>query len=186
MVEVEVKVKINDINTCISSFLDMGYIREAYVEEIDTYYTSSFHDFKANDEALRVRESKDLISGKKKACVTYKGKKLDKVSMSRNELETFVDDAAVMKQIFENAGFVAVTPVEKIRLELSRGNVTVCVDDVKGLGGFLELEMLVRDESMRESALNELERILKSIGMTMADTIRKSYLSMLEEKITGK
>ena len=63
MIEVEVKAKIENINSCISTFLENGFVKEKYVEELDTYYTSKFHDFKANDEALRLRESKNLISG---------------------------------------------------------------------------------------------------------------------------
>lgn len=181
MIEVEIKVKLEDMNTCISTFLDMGYVREAYVEEKDTYYTSDYYDFKEQDEALRIRESKDLISGKVTSYLTYKGKKLDEVSMSRNEMETLLEKAEVLRKVFEQIGLRAVTPVEKVRIELKKGNVTACIDDVQGLGAFLELEILVKDESMREAALKDIESILHSIGLRMEDTLRTSYLSMLEE-----
>lgn len=181
MTEVEIKVKIDDINTCISTFLDKGFVREAYVEEKDTYYTSDFYDFKEKDEALRVRESKDLISGKITSSLTYKGQKLDDVSMSRNEIETFVENISVVKTVFEQIGLRSVHPVEKIRIELKKGNVTACIDDVKDLGAFLELEILVKNENMREAALKDIEETLKSIGLNMNATIRKSYLCMIEE-----
>lgn len=181
MIEVEVKAKINDINRCVSTFLDKGFVKDKYVEEIDTYYNSKFHDFRANDEALRIRESKDLVSGKKAAFVTYKGKKLDAISMSRKELESAIEMGDVVKQILENIGFDPVIPVEKIRVSLVKGNITVCIDDVKGLGGFIEVEMLVNDESMREAALKDIENVLGIVGLSMQDTVRKSYLSMLEE-----
>lgn len=182
MIEVEVKAKIDNINTCISTFLDNGFVKEKYVEEIDTYYNSRLHDFRANDEALRLRESKDLVSGKKEAFITYKGKKLDTVSMARKELESAVESADVVKQILESIGFEPVKPVEKTRVSLAKGNITVCIDDVKGLGGFIEVEMLVKDESMREEALRDIEAILEIVGLSMEDTVRTSYLSMLEER----
>lgn len=181
MIEVEVKIRVNDINSLISLFLDKGFERESYVEEIDTYYTSKFHDFKANDEALRIRTSCNLVSGKIESFVTYKGKKLDDISMSRLELETGVMDAEVMDRIFTSIGLIPVTPVKKKRLSLTKGNITACIDDVEGLGGFLELEIIVEDESMRKSALADIEIILNTLGLCMADTIRTSYLSMLEE-----
>ena len=38
----------------ICAFLSFGQriFREAYVEEIDTYYTSEFRDFRVTDEAI--------------------------------------------------------------------------------------------------------------------------------------
>ena len=181
MIEVEVKARINDINSCISTFLDNGFVKEKYVEEIDTYYNSKLHDFRENDEALRLRESKDLVSGKKEAFITYKGKKLDTVSMARKELESAVEMADVVKQILESIGFEPVIPVEKTRVSLVKGNITACIDDVKGLGGFLELEIIVKDESLRETALKDIEAVLGIAGLSMKDTVRKSYLSMLED-----
>lgn len=181
MIEVEVKAKIENINSCISTFLENGFVKEKYVEELDTYYTSKFHDFKANDEALRLRESKNLISGKKEAFITYKGKKLDTVSMARKEIESAVEIADAIKEILESIGFEPVQPLEKTRVSLTKGNITVCIDDVKGLGGFVEVEMLVKDESMREEALMDIEAVLGTIGLGMKDTVRKSYLSMLED-----
>lgn len=181
MIEVEVKAKIENINSCISTFLENGFVKEKYVEELDTYYTSKFHDFKANDEALRLRESKNLISGKKEAFITYKGKKLDTVSMARKEIESAVEIADAIKEILESIGFEPVQPIEKTRVSLTKGNITVCIDDVKGLGGFVEVEMLVKDESMREEALMDIEAVLDIVGLDIKDTIRKSYLSMLEE-----
>lgn len=181
MIEVEVKEKIENINTCISIFLDNGFVKEKYVEESDTYYTCKFHDFKANDEALRLRESKDLILGKKEAFITYKGRKLDNVSMARKELESGVETAEVVKQILESIGFEPVQPVEKTRISLTKGNITVCIDDVRGLGGFIEVEMLINDETMRENALKDIEVVLGIVGLGMKDTVRKSYLSMMEK-----
>ena len=52
------------------------------------------------------------------------------------------------------------------------------VDNVKGLGDYLELEILADEEAQREEALEKLERILNQLGYCMQDTTRTSYLSM--------
>ena len=52
---------------------------------------------------------------------------------------------------------------------------------MKGLGGFLELEILVQKETQREEALTEIERTLKQLGLDISNSITQSYLSMLEK-----
>ena len=52
---------------------------------------------------------------------------------------------------------------------------------IERLGDFLELEIIVEDETKRAAALSEIETLLVKLGYTMQDTTRTSYLSMLEE-----
>ena len=66
-----------------------------------------------------------------------------------------------------------------MRKHFQKDEITACVDSVKNLGDFLELEWIVSEEKEREAALGELEKILKMLGYSMTDTTRKSYLSML-------
>lgn len=56
------------------------------------------------------------------------------------------------------------------------------MDQVDGLGSFLELEVIASEESMRETYLREMERLLTELGLSMADTVRTSYLGMLYAK----
>lgn len=182
MIEVEVKIKISNKENLIYSLLEMGFVKTGYVIEKDTYYNSEFHDFKASDQALRVREVHNKMTSEKSACITFKGKKLDFVSMSRKELETPVENPEIMKEILVNMGLHPVQPVEKERIIFALGNMSACVDQVKDLGSFLELEVMIEEDSGREKALREIEVILGRLGLSMADTTRMSYLSMLESR----
>jgi adenylate cyclase class IV len=58
------------------------------------------------------------------------------------------------------------------------------LDDGK-LGTFLELEIMAESEDARPAALDRIEEILQSIGHTMADTTRASYLSQLQKQAEG-
>lgn len=49
------------------------------------------------------------------------------------------------------------------------------------LGEYLELEILVEQEEDRQQALQQIEERLLSLGYSMQDTTRISYLSMLEK-----
>ena len=60
--------------------------------------------------------------------------------------------------------------------------MTACVDQVTGLGDYLELEIIVETEEKKEAALDKVKEILQTIGYSMQDTTRTSYLSMLLAK----
>ena len=174
-IEVELKLKIRDKAEITAALKQLGFTEEELVVEIDTYYTAAHHDFAALDEALRIRTVENLHTKEQSAVITYKGAKLDQTSMTRKELETEIGDAETGRKILEYIGFVPVPPVEKQRQYWK----TACVDNVKGLGDYLELEILADEEAQREEALEKLERILNQLGYCMQDTTRTSYLSML-------
>lgn len=51
----------------------------------DMYYNSEYHDVKTSGEALRIRKSTVLLTGQTRAQLNFKGKKIDQISMSRQE-----------------------------------------------------------------------------------------------------
>lgn len=178
-IEVEIKLKIKDKKELEKKLLELGFSAGDIVSESDTYYTSGHHDFAKLDEALRVRSIKNYTTREKTSVITYKGAKLDKKSMARKELETTVGDAEICREILESIGFSPVPAVEKVRNHFQKDEITACVDSVKNLGEFLELEWIVSREEEREAALQKLEKIMKQLGYSMEDTTRRSYLSML-------
>ena len=136
-------------------------------------------------KALRVRETEDLETGEKTAQLNFKGPKLDDASMTRREMETNVGDGGTVRAILEQIGFTPVIPVEKVHY-FHRGRLTACVDQVTGLGEFLELEILTESEEGRSAALTEIEEVLRQIGHSMEDTTRISYLSQLCSKLENE
>lgn len=180
-IEVEIKLKIRNKTQVMDSLKTIGFLKDRYVVEKDIYYTSEHHDFAALGEALRIRKVKDLESQRETSVITYKGAKLDLVSMTRQELETEVEDGDTVRKILEQIGFCPVSPVEKQRLYFRKDNMTACLDDVKNLGNYLELEILT-DTEKRTEALKQIEDVLESLGYSMKDTTRTSYLSMLIKK----
>ena len=102
--------------------------------------------------------------------------------MSRQELETTVGDAEICRNILEHIGFWPVPSVEKLRQYYHKENITACADMVKGLGDYLELEVIADSDEKKEQALEQIEEILQILGYSMQDTTRTSYLSMLLAK----
>ena len=185
MIEVEIKLKVEDLSLMEEKLKTMGFVVKALERESDTYYVSDYHDFKANDQALRVRESTDLLTGKVVATFNFKDKKMDQVSMTRPEYETEVSDSAVMRTILSKIGLKPVPSVVKVRKSMAKGSITVCLDDVFMVGSFIELESVV-EEDHKDLAFERLTELVDTLGLSMDDSIRRSYLSMLTEKLREK
>ena len=56
------------------------------------------------------------------------------------------------------------------------------MDQVEGLGSFLELEILVETEEQRPEALKKIETILHDLDYSLRETTRYSYLYMLRNQ----
>ena len=180
MVEVEVKIPVGDLNEVRVYLQKAGFAHAGSRIEKDTYFDGGINGIRKSGQALRVRQILDCDTGEKKAEINFKGKKIDSVSMSRPEYETTVGDGEIAGKILLEAGFFPVKPsVIKKREMLVCGEMTACLDEVEGLGTFLELEILADDESGRAPALRKIEAILTGMGCTMEDTTRVSYLTQL-------
>lgn len=182
MIEVEVKLPLYKRSMTERLLVTEGFIAGNLVKESDWYYTSDFHDFMESDEALRIRYVENMSTLTEKSVLTYKGPKLDSISMTRQEIETPVGDLSSCRAILGALGYRELAPVIKLRQYYHKGEVTACVDQVEGLGSFLELEILVKDGSQKEEALTKIERILKALDSDMKETTTVSYLCMLLRK----
>lgn len=179
MIEAEIKLPIYNIEELTANLLANGFRKDKKVLEQDIYFNSPLRDFRKSDEALRIRSVTNLETGTGKALLTYKGPKLDLLTMTRKEVETPVEEAEKMESILSELGYKEKYPVIKTRQYYKSDEITACVDQVQDLGDFLELEILIEDEAGHETALQKLEECLDKLGHHMGETIRVSYLSML-------
>lgn len=181
-IEVEIKIPLKtEKNVLFNQLENLGFSRIKQIRECDTYFNSTFYDFRKKDEALRIRRCEDLQSGEIHSELTYKGPKLDHISMTRKELECKLESPEVLREILETIGINGLYEVDKTRIYYKKDAFTACVDSVNKLGDFLELEVITEEEN-REKALADIIDILERLGYTMAETTRTSYLTMLMER----
>ena len=183
MIEVEIKLPISNPDLIEKKLLEDGFEKSSFIREQDTYFDNARGEIRRSGTALRVRETKDLLTGQTWAQLNYKGKKMDMQTMTRRELETGVENGAVCREILQALGYSSEnSEVVKERKMLRKDSATACLDRVHGLGSFLELEILVEDDVQREKALERIEQILGGLGYRISDTVQNSYLSMLQKK----
>ena len=171
MIEIEVKARA-DHERIRELLTGLGARAIGVEQHCDTYYNAPHRDFSLTDEALRIR----IVN--RHAVLTYKGKKLDAVSKTREEFETDVD-GDTMRSILLSLGFVESGVVKKTRAVFEFEDLMICLDSVDGLGQFIEVETMVESESDVVLHRTRVFEFLDKLGIGQEDSIRVSYLEML-------
>ena len=167
MIEVEVKARaFPGMRERIESLGALLVGRESHR---DIYFNSPRRDFRKSDEAFRLRIKEEG------ARLTYKGPKLDRDTKSRRELTVEIDCPETMEQILISLGFFRAGEVRKSRTKYRLGEATVALDEVEGLGSFVEVELAGGVEWSGEK--EKVLAILRELGA--GESIRSSYLEML-------
>lgn len=176
-VEVKVKVEIDSIEGKLSS---LGYTRGTTVYEYDTYFDGKNLDMRAADKALRIRKHQDVETGKTKYVLNFKGPKIDDTTMTREETQFEVPSLEQAQLVLNGLDFFAAGYVEKTRIHYKKDDITCCLDKVTGLGDFLEIEIMA-DAASYDDAVSRINDLLVSLDLSMENTVRHSYLSMLQK-----
>lgn len=183
MTEVEIKLPIQNTNKVIFDLTAIGFHCESTILETDVYFDSAQEQIRKNGEALRIRQIRNPENSEAESVITFKGKKLDRISMTRQELESGISDAETCIRILAAIGFSPVMPkVVKKRQSYRRNQMTACIDQVQDLGDFLELEIVIEENESKDTALSKIEAVLNQLGYQMSDTSTTSYLSMLQNR----
>lgn len=174
MLEIEAKARVKNKREIKQKILEAGGVYLRTETQDDTYFAHPERDFAQTDEALRLRTVGDDYF------FTYKGKKLDYQTKTREEIEIRIEDAGLMVEILEKLGFTTVANVIKVREYYSLDDYWVAVDEVFGLGLFIEIEK--HGDSYEPE---ELVKVFEGLGIERLEMERKSYLELLLDKQGG-
>ncbi|MCK4848344.1 MAG: class IV adenylate cyclase, partial [Candidatus Heimdallarchaeota archaeon] len=150
------------------------------IEQIDTYFQSPIKDFQQTDEALRIRQ----ISTKEKTQtveITYKGPKMGNDMKVREELTISTKKYSDTLKIFEQLGFRAIADIKKKRVNWKKDSIIISLDELIGLGTFIEAEMIVSKNSNDISSSKEeiIDFLKKVFPRWSGKEERSSYLELL-------
>ncbi len=183
--EVEQKFPVDDL-AVIADRLDMlgASVSKPKTEE-DLYFAHPARDFAKTDEALRIRRKGDATF------ITYKGPKVDTTTKTRREIELpLPSDEKTPEQwttLLEVLGFRQVAMVRKSRRKAGvlwdNHMVEGCLDNVEGLGCFVELELVVEEDKL-DVARHIIASLAESLELRRSE--RRSYLELLLEKTSAE
>jgi adenylate cyclase class 2 len=178
MLEIEQKFARVDFDDLERRLAAWGASPGTSLEEADHYFNAPDRDFARTDEVFRMRRVGP------KTYLTYKGPKRAAAVKSRTELEVPLGGgdktAEQFVALLQHLGYKPVAVVRKKRREcqLQRGNfvLTICLDDVEGLGSFAELEILAPEEQQSEAAAI-LGDTANALGLSLVEP--RSYLGLV-------
>lgn len=177
MIEVEVKAHApKDFDRLEEELLKIGAIRVNDEYQEDLYFNAPHRDFAQTDEALRIRKIRN--NDLEEIYITYKGAKMDDVSKTRKEIEVRVEDPLKVADIFKNLSFRPVATVRKNRIIYNLRELIITLDEVKGVGNFVEIEKEVEEGKNTEGALKEIFSTYSEIGIKNGFE-RRSYLELM-------
>ncbi len=178
--EVEQKFPVPGFQAIRAELSSLGAQWAAPKTEIDVYYRHPARDFAATDEALRIRRVGQSGS------ITYKGPKIDRTTKTRREIDMPLPSGPggfePWAELLEALGFHPLAEVRKRRVKArvpwEGRSVEASLDDVDGVGTFVELELVVEDAEV-ESAKACIAALAERLGLR--GTERRSYLELLLE-----
>ena len=196
MIEVEIKVKISDPNLIRKKFENYNGEYKLSLHHEDIYFNmpKGLRDFKQTDEALRLRKSIEFNKHQKSNpqkinyFITYKGKKIDVTTKTREEIEVKIDEVEEMNKIFQLLGFREVFTVIKERelysFKFKDTNIEALIDYIPILDQhFVEVELIAGSYMEAEQKREVLFQFLKNFGIKKQESIRKSYLELIADKM---
>jgi adenylate cyclase, class 2 len=173
MLEVEVKAILKSKEVTLTALEKLGISFEEPSVQIDHVFVQnaeSIAAFYQNTIFIRIREQKN-----KKPILTLKKKQANLASL---EYETEIESVRELAQILTTLGYPEALIIKKTRAKQKYNEYTICIDEVEGLGTFIEVEKLVRDGDIT-TIQDELFAFVLTLGIQPEDRILDAYDTLL-------
>ena len=178
MIEVERKFRANSLmNAKVVAWLNAhGAFEKDLQYQVDTVFlirSDSFKDFTKGDPVVRLRIVNNDVSLAYKRAMNESG---DAV-----EHEMKVESFDIACAMLADMGYKIVTEIRKHRKEYVLQDITVTLDEVEGLGLFLEIEAICQPGE-EAAAETKVAGMADALGLGKEDVEPKKYDVLLAEK----
>lgn len=163
--EREVKLLVRDRGKLVERLGELGARLESRKVQVD-HYLDMNDSLRKRGESLRVRQEGD------DCYITFKGRQLKDELKLREELETPVENCKTLLEIMGRIGFVEKLTVKKVRESYRLDDVIIEVDQVDGLGDFVEIEL------RGQLQVQDLKALVDKLGIEWMP-IKEGYADML-------
>jgi len=165
---IEIKARLSDLASARAAAVAVGARPVAVEEQTDRYYTL--------DAGRRVKLRS--IRGGRAELIEYDRPEATGVRASDYRVTPVRDEAAGLCLVPTGRPLAV---VRKRREILLWETVRIHLDDVVGLGTFLELEAVVDDRHDDAGCRSQVATLMHGLGLVEADLIRASYAELLLE-----
>lgn len=176
MREIEIKIRVNNIHALERKLSELGCILSAPIRQYDTVYShkgdmSIWEGMKEGYVVVRIR--RDDVG----AIFTLKQQKTNE--LDNIECETRIENGDAMHQALLLLGFIPEVEVKKVRRKGKFDEYEICLDQVEGLGDFVEIERMVDDGANAGQIGEELYKEAEILGLSRGDEEKRGYDTQL-------
>ena len=170
MIEIESKFKISDDITrdeLLAILKDQLIAQISSKRQIDTVFLLPEQvdtPIVPGSKIMRVRDVLNPETGElQRSLMTLKVE--GQAKLVSDEYEFAVDDGNAARQMLTALGWQEIVTVDKVRLESKTEDYTICIDEVAGLGLFIELEILTEDDANVKNIQQQMCNFLKNLNI---------------------
>ena len=172
MFNVELKARCSDLDAAEQVCRRLDAQHAGTDHQVDTY-------FAARDGRLKLRTS-DL----RPAHLIWYDRADEAGAKGCRYAIVEVDDADAVRTLLAAALGVRIT-VDKVRRIFLHDNVRIHLDQVEGLGAFIEFEAVMQDDAQAAAGRDQVERLRAAFGIRDGDLVARSYSDLLTDKRQG-
>jgi predicted adenylyl cyclase CyaB len=167
---IEIKARVNDFNRLMHTAEQMSDTPRGVIPQEDTF-------FNCPNGRIKLRELNPQLG----QLVYYQ--RQDVTGPKHSEYKIFeTDDPAGLKLILGEA-FGVRGVISKVRYLYMVGQTRIHLDDVAGLGKFMELEVVLLPDQTDEQGQAIAEDLMRKLGILAVDLIDGAYMDMMETKV---
>lgn len=181
MIRIDIRARVDDLDSIAAALENVNFTKLKQKVEHEIHYRLGEEDLKNNGKQLCLFCEENYASGEKKASIMYKCPGTDRFSITDVEYETEIADFEAAAGIFDHLGYNRAAEIRKDRRTFTNyEGVSAYLDEVQLLGNFLELEILLDEESRQEYAVEALSIILNELGIHKSAVVTKTYIELLK------
>ena len=163
---IEIKANIRDLDSLVSVVTQIADSGPVVIDQDDTF-------FHCPDGRLKLRE----LSAKQGELILY-----HRPDVSGPKTSTYVisqtSEPGTMRQILSAVLGVA-GRIRKRRNLFLCGSTRIHIDNVEGLGNFVELEVVLENSDSVESGQQLAEELMTRLGIQSGDLVEGAYIDMI-------
>jgi len=172
--EIEMKAKVGNKKRLLNKFTLLGISNKNKKHYIDIYFSPKKGKRFTSFRSPRLRVRKDLTSGT--ASFDYH---LPSGLYGGHEREISISDGDMMDVILKHLDFKEEVRVDKIRSYYTYKHFNIFIDEVRGLGSFIEIEIM--NAPNRKLATNQIKQLLDDLGVRK-NVVQDWYWRMMLKK----
>lgn len=175
MQEIEIKFRVKNLADLKRKLENKGCQLSKELHQKDTVFVSDLSDTVSSEGKIftRIRS----VNGINELNLKRQSKEL----MSSKEIEFEVSDYDKAYDFLSTLGLKKWVTVEKTRVTGTYGVFNICIDTVKHLGDFIEIEIVTEDENNIAMYEERILEVAKELSIDQNDRVNSHYDTMLNE-----